>query len=295
MDRLSRIPIFVAVARHGSFAEAARRLGMTGSAVSKQVQRLENDLGARLFHRTTRQLSLTDEGSFLFERSAPLVEGIEEVGEMLAGRKVNPEGSLRVSAPVALAQRVLKEPLTSFIMKNPGIHLHVELSDRFVDLVGEGFDLAIRIGHLEDSSLVARRLADVPMVLVGAPILLAEYGTPKTPDDLSNIPFVHYGSDRNAQRLKLQRDSEEPVQIVTQARLSTNNDQMMVSFARAGQGLILLPRFMVESELQNERLREVLPDYQLIPERKLYAVFPHGRHLPLKTRVLIDFLVEELA
>ena len=295
MDRLSRIPIFVAVARHGSFAEAARRLGMTGSAVSKQVQRLENDLGARLFHRTTRQLSLTDEGSFLFERSAPLVEGIEEVGEMLAGRKVNPEGSLRVSAPVALAQRVLKEPLTSFIMKNPGIHLHVELSDRFVDLVGEGFDLAIRIGHLEDSSLVARRLADVPMVLVGAPILLAEYGTPKTPDDLSNIPFVHYGSDRNAQRLKLQKDSEEPVQIVTQARLSTNNDQMMVSFARAGQGLILLPRFMVESELQNERLREVLPDYQLIPERKLYAVFPHGRHLPLKTRVLIDFLVEELA
>ena len=295
MDRLSRIPIFVAVARHGSFAEAARRLGMTGSAVSKQVQRLENDLGARLFHRTTRQLSLTDEGSFLFERSAPLVEGIEEVGEMLAGRKVNPEGSLRVSAPVALAQRVLKEPLTSFIMKNSGIHLHVELSDRFVDLVGEGFDLAIRIGHLEDSSLVARRLADVPMVLVGAPILLAEYGTPKTPDDLSNIPFVHYGSDRNAQRLKLQRDSEEPVQIVTQARLSTNNDQMMVSFARAGQGLILLPRFMVESELQNERLREVLPDYQLIPERKLYAVFPHGRHLPLKTRVLIDFLVAELA
>ena len=295
MDRLSRIPIFVAVARHGSFAEAARRLGMTGSAVSKQVQRLENDLGARLFHRTTRQLSLTDEGSFLFERSAPLVEGIEEVGEMLAGRKVNPEGSLRVSAPVALAQRVLKEPLTSFIMKNPGIHLHVELSDRFVDLVGEGFDLAIRIGHLEDSSLVARRLADVPMVLVGAPILLAEYGTPKTPDDLSNIPFVHYGSDRNAQRLTLQKGSEEPVQIVTQARLSTNNDQMMVSFARAGQGLILLPRFMVESELQNERLREVLPDYQLIPERKLYAVFPHGRHLPLKTRVLIDFLVEELA
>ena len=295
MDRLSRIPIFVAVARHGSFAEAARRLGMTGSAVSKQVQRLENDLGARLFHRTTRQLSLTDEGSFLFERSAPLVEGIEEVGEMLAGRKVNPEGSLRVSAPVALAQRVLKEPLTSFIMKNSGIHLHVELSDRFVDLVGEGFDLAIRIGHLEDSSLVARKLADVPMVLVGAPILLAEYGTPKTPDDLSTIPFVHYGSDRNAQRLKLQRDSEEPVQIVTQARLSTNNDQMMVSFARAGQGLILLPRFMVESELQNERLREVLPDYQLIPERKLYAVFPHGRHLPLKTRVLIDFLVEELA
>ena len=133
------------------------------------------------------------------------------------------------------------------------------------------------------------------MVLVGAPILLAEYGTPKTPDDLFNIPFVHYGSDRNAQRLKLQKGSEEPVQIVTQARLSTNNDQMMVSFARAGQGLILLPRFMVESELQNERLREVLPDYQLIPERKLYAVFPHGRHLPLKTRVLIDFLVEELA
>ena len=294
MDRLSRVPIFVAVARHGSFAEAARRLGMTGSAVSKQVQRLESDLGVRLFHRTTRQLSLTDEGSFLFERSAPLVEGIEEVGEMLAGRKAKPEGSLRISAPVALAQRVLKEPLTSFASHHPGIQLHVELSDRFVDLVGEGFDLAIRIGHLEDSSLVARRLSDVPMVLVGAPILLAEYGTPSTPEDLSRIPFIHYASERAVQRLKLQRGSDEPVQIATPAKRSTNNDQMMVSFARAGQGLILLPRFMVESELDNGRLREVLPDYRLFPERKLYAVFPHGRHLPLKTRALIDFLVDEL-
>jgi DNA-binding transcriptional LysR family regulator len=268
---------------------------MTGSAVSKQVQRLENDLGVRLFHRTTRQLSLTDEGSFLFERSAPLVEGIEEVGEMLAGRKAKPEGSLRISAPVALAQRVLKEPLTSFASHHPRIQLHVELSDRFVDLVGEGFDLAIRIGHLEDSSLVARRLSDVPMVLVGAPILLAEYGTPSTPDDLTKIPFIHYASERAVQRLKLQRGSDEPVQIATQANLSTNNDQMMVSFARAGQGLISLPRFMVESELDDGRLREVLPDYRLFPERKLYAVFPHGRHLPLKTRALIDFLVDELA
>jgi DNA-binding transcriptional LysR family regulator len=295
MDRLSRVPIFVAVARHGSFAEAARRLGMTGSAVSKQVQRLENDLGVRLFHRTTRQLSLTDEGSFLFERSAPLVEGIEEVGEMLAGRKAKPEGSLRISAPVALAQRVLKEPLTSFASHHPGINLHIELSDRFVDLVGEGFDLAIRIGHLEDSSLVARRLSDVPMVLVGAPILLAEYGTPDTPEDVTKIPFIHYASDRSVQRFKLQRGGDEPIQVITQARLSTNNDQMMVSFAKAGQGLILLPKFMVESELQDGKLREILPDYRLFPERKLYAVFPHGRHLPLKTRALIDFLIDELA
>ncbi len=295
MDRLSRVPIFVAVARHGSFAEAARRLGMTGSAVSKQVQRLENDLGVRLFHRTTRQLSLTDEGSFLFERSAPLVEGIEEVGEMLAGRKAKPEGSLRISAPVALAQRVLKEPLTSFASHHPGINLHIELSDRFVDLVGEGFDLAIRIGHLEDSSLVARRLSDVPMVLVGAPILLAEYGTPETPEDVTKIPFIHYASDRSVQRFKLQRGGDEPIQVITQARLSTNNDQMMVSFAKAGQGLILLPKFMVESELQDGKLREILPDYRLFPERKLYAVFPHGRHLPLKTRALIDFLIDELA
>ncbi len=295
MDRLSRVPIFVAVARYGSFAEAARRIGMTGSAVSKQVQRLENDLGVRLFHRTTRQLSLTDEGSFLFERSAPLVEGIEEVGEMLAGRKAKPEGSLRLSAPVALAQRLLKDPLTSFVSHHPGINLHVELSDRFVDLVGEGFDLTIRIGHLEDSSLVARRLADVPMVIAGAPILLAKYGTPQSADDLAIIPFVQYTSERTVQRLKLQKELEEPIQVNTQGRLSTNNDQMMVSFARAGEGLIMLPKFMVKDELDNGVLREVLPEYRLFPERKIYAVFPHGRHLPLKTRVLIDFLVDELA
>lgn len=292
MDRLSRVPIFVAVARHGSFAEAARRLGMTGSAVSKQVQRLEADLGVRLFHRTTRQLSLTDEGSFLFERSAPLVEGIEEVGEMLAGRKAKPEGSLRVSAPVALAQRLLKEPLTSFVGRYPDVNLHVELSDRFVDLVAEGFDLAIRIGHLEDSSLVARRLGDVAMVMVGAPILLAEHGQPSTHLDLAKIPFVHYASERNNARLQLVHEGE-PIPVVTEARLSTNNDQMMVSFAKAGHGLIVLPRFMVETELAEGSLREVLPQYSVYPPRKLYAVFPHGRHLPLKTRVLIDFLVQE--
>jgi len=294
VDRLSRVPIFVAVARHGSFAEAARRLGMTGSAISKQIQRLETDLGTRLFHRTTRQLSLTDEGSFLFERSAPLIDGIEEVGEMLAGRKVRPEGSLRLSAPIALAQRILKEPLTAFAGKYPLVSLHVELSDRLVDLVGEGFDLAVRIGHLEDSSLVARRLSDVPIVLVGAPILLAEYGVPTSPNTLSSIPFIHYGSERGSQKLQFYKEGQDPIQISTEARLSTNNDQIMVSFACAGEGLIVLPRFMVESELDQGRLREVLPDFRPFPERKLYAVFPHGRHLPLKTRVLIDFLIEEL-
>ncbi len=294
MDRLSRVPIFVAVARHGSFAEAARRLGMTGSAVSKQVQRLEADLGVRLFHRTTRQLSLTDEGSFLFERSAPLVEGIEEVGEMLAGRKAKPEGSLRISAPVALAQRLLKEPLSSFVGRYPDVNLHVELSDRFVDLVAEGFDLAVRIGHLEDSSLVARRLGDVDMVLVGAPILLAEYGVPTDPQALSRVPFIHYASERSNARLQFMKDGE-PIPVVTEARLSTNNDQMMVSFAKAGYGLIVLPRFMVEAEIADGSLREVLAEYQVYPPRKLYAVFPHGRHLPLKTRVLIDFLVQEFA
>lgn len=293
MDRLSRVPIFVAVARHGSFAEAARRLGMTGSAVSKQVQRLEADLGVRLFHRTTRQLSLTDEGSFLFERSAPLVEGIEEVGEMLAGRKAKPEGSLRVSAPVALAQRLLKEPLTSFIGQYPQVNLHIELSDRFVDLVAEGFDLAIRIGHLDDSSLVARRLGDVAMVIVGAPVLLAKYGILASPADLANIPFIHYATERAQGRIQLAMPGSEPVAVATDARLSTNNDQMMVSFAKAGHGLIVLPRFMVETELQEGSLRAVLSEYRVVPERKLYAVFPNGRHLPLKTRVLIDFLVNE--
>lgn len=294
MGRLSRVPIFVAVARNGSFAEAARKLGMTGSAVSKQIQRLESDLGMRLFHRTTRQLSLTDEGSFLFERSAPLVEGIEEVGEILAGRKVRPEGSLRISAPVAVAQRVLKETLTAFTEKHPNINLHVELSDRFVDLVGEGFDLAIRIGHLEDSSLVARRLSDIHMVLVGAPILLAEHGMPKTLQELSRIPFIHYRSDGATQKFWFRKVGEEPAQITTPAKLSTNNDQMMVAFARGGQGLILLPRFMVDKEIEEGALREVLPEYIPFPERKLYAVFPHGRHLPLKTRALIDFLVEAM-
>ena len=293
MDRLSRVPIFVAVARHGSFAEAARRLGMTGSAVSKQVQRLEADLGVRLFHRTTRQLSLTDEGSFLFERSAPLVEGIEEVGEMLAGRKAKPEGSLRVSAPVALSQRLLREPLTRFVARYPDVGLHIELSDRFVDLVAEGFDVAIRIGHLEDSSLIARRLGNVSMVIAGAPILLAEYGTPQTPAELSQIPFVHYAPERTSVKITLEKDGI-PEPVVTEARISTNSDQMMVSFARAGQGMIVLPRFMVESELAEGVLREVLPEYRLYPERHLYAVFPHGRHLPLKTRVFIDFLVQEL-
>lgn len=295
MDRLSRVPIFVAVAKYGSFAEAARRLGMTGSAVSKQVQRLEADLGVRLFHRTTRQLSLTDEGSYLFEHSAPLVEGLEEVGELLAGRKAKPEGMLRISAPVGLAQRVLKAPLADFAGRYPDIGVHLELSDRFVDLVAEGFDLALRIGHLEDSSLIARRIADVPLVVVASPKLLKTYGTPETPQALSQLPFVHYVTDSGRSRLTIQRDQEDPETIVCQGRMSSNNDQMMVAFALAGLGVITLPRFMVQDELAQGELQELLPAYRVMPMRRLYAVFPNGRHLPLKTRILIDFLVETVA
>lgn len=294
MDRLSRVPIFVAVAKHGSFAEAARRMGMTGSAVSKQVQRLEADLGVRLFHRTTRQLSLTDEGTFLYERSAPLVEGLDEVGELLAGRRAKPEGLLRLSAPVALAQRLLKDPLSVFAARYPEIGLHIELSDRFVDLVAEGFDLALRIGHLEDSSLIARRIADVPLVTVGSPALLLQHGAPQVPEDLETIPRIHYASEAGRARLTLQRGDEEPQTILCPSRISTNNDQMMVAFALAGHGLITLPRFMVATELAEQSLQEVLPEYRVSPTRRLYAVFPNGRHLPLKTRVLIDYLVETI-
>ncbi|NBS11709.1 MAG: LysR family transcriptional regulator [Gammaproteobacteria bacterium] len=294
MDRLSRVPIFVAVAKHGSFAEAARRLGMTGSAVSKQVQRLEADLGVRLFHRTTRQLSLTDEGSYLFEHSAPLVEGLEEVGELLAGRKAKPEGLLRISAPVGLAQRVLKTPLATFASRYPEIGVHLELSDRFVDLVAEGFDLALRIGHLEDSSLVARRIADVPLVVVASPALLATHGHPETPQALAQFPFVHYVTDSGRSRLTLQQEQNEPETVVCQGRMSSNNDQMMVAFALAGLGVITLPRFMVEDELARGELQVLLPEYRIVPTRRLYAVFPNGRHLPLKTRILIDFLVDSI-
>lgn len=294
MDRLSRVPIFVAVAKHGSFAEAARRLGMTGSAVSKQVQRLEADLGVRLFHRTTRQLSLTDEGSYLFERSAPLVEGLEEVGELLAGRKAKPEGMLRISAPIALSQRLLKEPLSEFATRYPEIGLHLELSDRFVDLVAEGFDLALRIGHLEDSSLIARRIADVPLAVVASPALAARYGMPEIPDDITKMPYVHYVSESGRSRLTLQRDQGDPETIICQGRISSNNDQMMLAFALAGLGVITLPRFMIEQEIARGELLVVLPTHRVVPIRRLYAVFPNSRHLPLKTRVLIDFLVSTI-
>ncbi len=293
MDRLSRIPIFVSVARHGSFVRAARSSGMTGSAISKQIQRLESDLGVRLFHRTTRRLSLTDEGAFLFRQSLPLVEGLEDLSEKLNERSDRPEGLLKVSAPIALANKVLKQILVDFAKVYPEVQLHIELSDRLVDLVGEGFDIAIRIGNLKDSSMVARRLADIPFVTVCSARFL-EGKKINIPYDLSKHSFIHYVSDAIKQRLIFLDATGEKLSVNTLGRLSTNNDQMLIAFSTSDLGFINLPRFMVSDFIKTGELVEVLKEFSVFPARQLYAVFPNSRQLPLKTRVMIDFLVKNV-
>src|SRR5690606_36716505 len=191
MESIARIPVFLAVARQQSFVGAARDLGLTPSAVSKQIQHLEDELGAKLLNRTTRRVSLTEEGALYFERASRALDDLGEAREALYELKSTPRGALRVSVPSALC-RQLKAPIAAFAARFPEVQMDVQFDDRLVDISDEGFDVVLRIGALPDSSFVTRRLAPSPMFICCSPEYAAKHGTPRTPEELAQHPVVAY-------------------------------------------------------------------------------------------------------
>lgn len=287
MDRIDWMRLFAAVAEHGGFSEAARRLGTTPAQVSKKVAALEAHLGARLLDRTTRSVSLTPVGAAYLERLRPIIAELEALEDGVRAEQAEPTGALRVAASVTFGARRLTPVILDFLSQHPGVELRLALSDRFVDLVEEGFDVAVRIGRLEDSSLIARRLAPSRLALVAAPDHPAVAGA-REPQDLERFVCVVDANYPTPRRWRFRRGA-----AVAEARIAgrfhVNNAEAALAAAEAGCGACLSPTFVCGPALRADRVVRLLPGWE--PEhRDIWAVFPQNRFLASRVRLFVDHL-----
>ncbi len=280
--------IFSRVVTAGSMSAAGRALGLSPAVISKRVKRLEERLGTRLLQRTTRQISLTDAGQGFHDRILGILAGIEEAEAFVSGRSGSVRGTLRITAPTSFGRLHIAPHLKRFMEAHPDLTLNLMLSDDFSDIVGEGFDLAIRIGELSDSSLVARRLAPVRRVLCAAPAYLERYGRPATIDDLaSHVCLPPHNQD--IWRL------EGPAGSITyrpSGPLVTNSSEVVREAVIAGVGIALRSTWDIGPELKGGVLEQVLPEWEGSKNVVLSAVYPSRQFLPAKVRLFIDYLAE---
>ncbi|GAB4224802.1 MAG: LysR family transcriptional regulator [Kiloniellaceae bacterium] len=294
MDAMEGLPVFVRTVREGSFSAAARALELTPSAVSKQIGRLEDRLSVRLFNRTTRRLSLTEEGAAFYERASRILADLEDAAVSVSGMKAEPRGRLRVTLPTAFGILHLLPALPDFIARHAEVTLEIDLNDRFVNMVEEGFDLALRIGDLEDSSLIGRRLAANRRVLAASPGYLAGRPAPQRPEDLRDHDCLIYTYRPQRHDWHLVDEAGQESVISVSGSLETNNPMMLRAAALSGLGVVLLPLWIIGPDLKEGRLQRVLPEHHW-PDSSIYAVYPPGRHLSAKVRRFVDFLVERFS
>jgi DNA-binding transcriptional LysR family regulator len=293
MDSLTDIAVFVRVVERGSFTRAADELELSRAVVSKYLSRLEERLGARLLHRTTRRLSLTEAGAALFEASRGALERIVEAEDAVAKFQKEPRGRLKVGAPMSFGILHLGAAIAEFLRAHPAVSIDLRLDDRFVNLVEEGLDVAIRIGQLTDSSLVARKLAATQPIVCGSPAYLTEHGEPEAPEDLvaHNCLLYAYLSTANVWRFTGPDGREMPVAVSGAARM--NNGIVECEAAAAGLGLVMVPDFYAAPYLRSGRLKRVLARYRMA-ELGIHAVYPQRVHVPPKVRAFVDFLAARL-
>ncbi|WBQ13257.1 LysR family transcriptional regulator [Hyphomonadaceae bacterium BL14] len=290
MDRIDALRLFSAVAELESFTRAAERLGLTPGAASKQISALEERMQARLLERTTRSVRLTDAGRALLDRVRPWLKEYEELESGLAHEHAAAVGVLRVSAPVDFGAQRLVAPVTAFMNRWPAVEVRLDMTDRMVDLVDEGYDLAVRIGHLTDSTLIARRLAHAPMVLVASPAYLAGAGAPSHPSDLARHDCI---IDRNRPAPMLWRfhRDNEPAEVKVAGRFSLNGAKAAVSAAAAGAGLACTPEWAAREAIDAGTVTAVMGGWT--PEgRDLWAVYPSNRYLAHRVRLFVDHLAD---
>jgi len=290
MDRLAEMEVFVQVVDDGGFTEAARKLGLSKSAVSKHVSALEARLGVRLLTRTTRRVSPTELGLAYYDRARVVLSDAAEADSMVTSLQATPCGTLRVSAPVSFGVGQLIPTLAAFLRDYPEVDVQLTLEDRFVELVAEGFDVAIRIGALADSSLRARKLAETRSLLVAAPAYLAECSPPRDVDGLAEHRLLHYSHLASGNFWRLRAGSGEERQVRVGGRLTVNNGEALVRAAESGLGIALVPDFMLGDALAGGRLVEILPD-RPADLLGIHALYPEGRYPQPKLRGFVDYLV----
>jgi DNA-binding transcriptional LysR family regulator len=293
MDKLNAMRAFVKVAESGSFSSAARLLGRSKAVVSKQLAMLEGALGVQLLARTTRQVRLTEVGRGYLERCAQLLAELDDIESNVQQSQSSPRGVLRVAGPQTFAELHLSAAIREFLLRYPELKVELVLTDRIVDLVDHGFDVAIRIGQLEDSSLLARRLASSSMVACAAPDYLARRGVPRTPEQLTAHDLVLDSNLRQPGSWRFQRGTRT-VNVRVSGRLQVNSAVMVRHFLVSGAGIGLCPEFVVREDLEAGRLLPLLAEFSGY-DLGVYAVYPHTRHVPSRVRVFVDFLADYLA
>lgn len=290
MNKLREIECFIAVAELGSFVKAADALGISKAAVSRTVLELEARLGSRLMQRTTRRLSLTEAGALYLERCKQIVAALEEADDLLLAGAANPTGLLRINAPHTFGVLHLAPLWPMFLERYPGVALDITLSDRIVDIIDEGFDMAIRIARLSDSTLVHRKLATTDLKICASPAYLDKYGTPTHPQELGQHHTISYSYNASKDEW-LFNGPAGPVSVKIHSRIHVNNGDSCVAAALGGAGITRQPTFMIDQYLRSGQLVPLLSDYTS-PELGIYAVYPSRAHLPPKVRAMLDFLSE---
>ncbi|PMS38909.1 LysR family transcriptional regulator [Trinickia symbiotica] len=292
MDRLQAMQVFTRVVDTNSFTKAAETLDLPRASVTTIIQNLEAHLGVRLMHRTTRRLSLTPDGAAYYERCVRILADIDETESSLQNGNKKPNGKLRVDMPGSIGRTIVIPSLCEFHKQYPDIDLQLGFSDRPVDLLQEGVDCVIRVGALQDSSLVARRIGLFEGVTCASPDYLARAGVPQTLEDLSRFKAVNYFSSRTGRILDwaFLVDGKE-VEVKMAGAVSVNDADAYVTCALEGFGLIQMARFMVLPHLRSGALQEVLPEWKPLP-MPISAVYPHSRHLSPKVRVFVDWIAE---
>ena len=287
---LADLETFVAVVEAGSFTKAASRMARSKAGVSRQIKQLEARLGAQLLHRTTRSLSLTGAGSALYERSAPALAELHDAESAAVEHQVKPQGRLRVSMPVAFGRYLAAGPLLELVERHPDLELDLSLSDRFVDIIGEGFDLAVRIGDLADSSLIARRAGSTRRMICASPSYLEGRPDITEPSDLLQHDCLLYGQQVAGSAWRF-ADGQT---VSVRGRIRSDSGEALHLAALSGMGIAWLPDFYIRDDLAAGRLVTVLDGFEAEP-LGIWLLYPHHRHLSLKVRLAVDQLVESLA
>lgn len=283
--------VFARVIEAGGFSAAARAFGMTPSAVSKLIGRLEDRLGARLLNRTTRSVSLTEEGRTYYQRVVPILEEIEAAERAVTELHAAPRGLLKVNAATAFGRYQIVPVIHRFLERYPDLKVQITLTDSLVNLVEEGVDVAIRLGELPDSSLIARRIADVHRVVAAAPSYIERHGKPETPDDLADHNCLRASFETSLNRWEF-KGADGPRLIDVAGSLEVNDASALYDAAISGVGLVRAARFLLAAAIREGRLVPLLQDYEADRDLTVYAVYPPGRHLSPKVRAFVDFLVE---
>lgn len=289
MDTLTRIRAFIDVVEAEGFSAAARKTGRSKALLSKYVRELEDDLGALLLNRTTRQFSLTEAGHTYYRTASDILKEIDNLADLVREKNADLKGKLRISVPRTFIDAEVGQSLIDFAKENPELSLEIVAEDRFVDLIEEGFDLAIRITRMEDSGLIARKLSDFRVYAVATADFVAQHGPLDGPQDFSRVPFIIDTNTRFHNTVRYLEPDGGSNSVAISGPIEVNSPQATLRAARAGLGIAMVPDFIARPYIQSGELVTLFDDY-ISKDRGIYAVYPHRRYLPAKVRSFVDYL-----